>query len=463
MVKITVYMPAYNYAQYIEKAVKSVLSQTMSDWELIIINDGSTDNTREMLRQFKGHPRITILHQENKGLNATNNIALRLSSGQYIMRLDADDYLDENALLILSRALDNNPDIGLVYPDYYEIDPQGEITNLIRRKKIGEEVEILDLPAHGACTMFRKECLLQIGGYLEEFTCQDGYEIWLRLITKYKPFNINIPLFYYRQHSESLTKMNQRILDTRRQIKRRFVEKNLEGELPKVLGLVPVLGSSIYRHANPFQELAGKPLIFHTLNEAKKSRLLDRIVVASDDVEVLEYVRQFEGVFPISRPASLSDSRTEMSRIVDFVLEHLERNDAYLPDVVCTLYINTPLRNWRHIDKAIDTLTIFGVDSVVSVVEELFKCYQHRRFGLVPIEKSNGIRLEKNAIYKENSAVYVSRTEVFKTSRMVGEKVGHITMLPEESIKINSEYDLWLAEKVMTDWKKAVARTCSNE
>ena len=198
MVKITLYICAYNYARYLEKAVESVLKQTMNDWELIIINDGSTDHTGKILSQYSSNPKIRIIEQENKGLNVGNNIALRLANGDYIMRLDADDYLDENILIVLSNILDTHPDVGLVYPDYYEIDEEGKIIHQVRRKKIGDEVELLDLPAHGACTLFRKEVLMQLGGYSELFSCQDGYELWLRFIQKFEPYNVNIPLFYYR-------------------------------------------------------------------------------------------------------------------------------------------------------------------------------------------------------------------------------------------------------------------------
>ena len=239
--KVTVYIPTYNYGKYIEQAIQSVLNQTMEDWELIVINDGSTDNTSEILRRYENHPKISIIEQENRGLTVSNNIGLRLSDGKYLMRLDADDYLDENALLVLSNILDSKPEVGLVYPDYYVIDEDGGVIEIMRRKKIGEEVELLDLPAHGACTMFRKECLLQIKGYEESIECQDGYDVWLRFIQSFKPYNVNVPLFYYRQHPESLTTKRQKILETRKNIKRNFVRKYKGDYIPKVLAIIPVL------------------------------------------------------------------------------------------------------------------------------------------------------------------------------------------------------------------------------
>ena len=86
-IKVSVYIPCHNYARYVEKAIRSVIAQTMDDWELIVINDGSTDDTMKVVKKYQDHSKIRIIDQENKGLNVTNNIALRLSIGKYIMRI----------------------------------------------------------------------------------------------------------------------------------------------------------------------------------------------------------------------------------------------------------------------------------------------------------------------------------------------------------------------------------------
>lgn len=457
MPKVTVYIPTYNYAHYIDGAVQSVLFQTMDNWELIVINDGSTDDTMSVLEKYRNNPKIRIIDQENKGLNVTNNIALRLSNSKYIMRLDADDYLDENALLVMSSVLDRKNDIGLVYPDYYHIDEHGEVIELIRRKKINEEDNILDLPAHGACTMFRRDLLIQIEGYAEEFSCQDGYELWLRFIKKHSPYNVNIPLFYYRQHSASLTKKTKKILETRRKIKRNFVQRELNGKIPKVLGVIPAVGKSVYLQGGPFDTLAGKPLLWYTLNEAEQSQSLDKIILSSEDDEVLEYASQFSRIQPLKREASWAKSTVKMQDFLAHILMRLKESEEYEPDAVCTLYITTPLRRHYHVDKSIDTMAIFDVDSVISVQEELSHCYFHRKQGLQHINIAQGnVRLERQAVYKENSSIFLNKVDVIKSGRLVGDKVGHIIMLPEESVKINSNYDKWLAEKILMEWKDKV-------
>jgi len=425
----------------------------MEDWELILIDDGSTDNTRQVLMKYTEHPKIRIIHQENKGLNVTSNIALRLSNGKYIIRLDADDYCDENILLILSNVLDTKPDIGLVYPDYYHIDENDEIIEVVRRKKIGEEVELLDLPAHGACTMFRKDLLQELGGYTEDFSCQDGYDIWIRMIRKYRPYNANIPLFYYRQHPGSLTKSRSHILETRRKIKQQFVKNHLGIAKPEVLGILPVIGSPAVKEMEPFVNLNGKPLLWYTLTEVEKSKYIDKLVVSSDEDKVLDYARQFAFVIPMKRPVAYTKTTTRMVEIARYIVSELPKTFDYNPDSVCLLYVNTPLRRAKHIDKAIDTMMIFDVDSVISIEEEFAPCYHHLKFGLSPISGTVGnVRLERKSIFKENGAICLTKVDVLNSGRLLGDRVGHITMLPEEGVKINSSFDFWLAEKILKEW-----------
>jgi CMP-N-acetylneuraminic acid synthetase len=452
MVKVSVYIPCHNYGHYVDQAVKSIFNQIFTDWELIIINDGSTDQTIEIIDKYRNDKRVTIIDQEKKGLNITNNIALRLASGKYIMRLDADDYLDENALLVLSSVLDSKPDIGLVYPDYYHVDEEGEVIEHIRRKKLFEEVELLDLPAHGACTMFRKEILLELGGYCEDFSCQDGYEIWLRFIDRNRPYNVNVPLFYYRQHSVSLTKDNNRILETRRAIKKRYVDQKRKERQPRVLGIIPAARHGVQGPGDPLLELGGNTLIHWTIEEACKAKSLDRIILSSDDPKVLAMVEGYPRIKAVKRDPQLSLTTVRMQVLINAILDKLEIEEGYRPEAVCTLYINTPFRRSEHIDKAVDTMEIFNVDSVLSVNEELAKCYFHRQHGLEPVNNENGIlRLERNSIFKENSAIFLSKTEVIRNGNLIGRKVGHIIMLAEESIKINSRFEYWLARKLVED------------
>ncbi len=458
MPKVTVYIPTHNYGRFLDTAIRSALEQTMDDWELIVIDDGSTDNTAEILEPYRAHPKIRILEQENKGLNFTNNIALRAAEGEYLMRLDADDFLDENILLVLSNILDTKPGVGLVYPDYYYVDHDGEITEIVRRQKIGEEIDLLDLPAHGACTMIRKEILMEIGGYFEEFDRQDGYGMWLKFIERHHPYNVNLPLFYYRRHGGSLSESRGLLLETRRTIKRRVVEEMNLPRKPKVLSLVPVVVDGECELTNPFTQFMGKPLLQRALEQIKEARSVDRIVVFSNDEDVLDYVERFEGVDGLLRPEAPARRTAKMADTALHALRTLEERE-YAPDAVCVCYVNTPFRRGWHIDKAVDTMTIFGVDSVVSISEDLSFFYHHGKNGLTPVNGSieRTLRLERKALFKENGAIYLNRVESVLAGKILGGKIGHITMLPEESVRINSAYEFWLAEKIAAEWMETAS------
>ena len=450
--KVTVYMPAHNYGRYLDRAAESVFAQSMKDWELIIIDDGSTDDTAERVKKYEGLPRVRVVRQSRKGLSVSNNIALRLANGRYIMRLDADDYLDENALLVMSSVLDRKPGVGLVYPDYWLVDDDGEILEAVRRKKIGSEARLLDLPAHGACTLFRKECLVELGGYEESIPCQDGYDLWLRFIERFKPDNVNVPLFYYRQHEGSLTKNARRILDTRAGIKRRLVQSLRDGSIPKVVGIIPVAKRAKGLPDSAFALAGGKPLLWHAISQALAAKTLDKVVVASNDPDALAYARRFRGVTAVERPDRLADTGTRIVETVRYTLGELKKK-RYKPDAAMLLYTNCPLRRAAHIDMAVDAMTLYGTKSVITVVEETAVCYQHGKDGLHPVQPSRSLQIEKRAIYRENGAVLLTRLTSMDPDYFIGRDAGHVVMLPEDSLRIRTEYDLWLTDKILSEWR----------
>jgi len=143
--KITVYITNYNYGRFIEQAIDSVLNQTEQDFEIIIIDDGSIDNSRAIIDSYRNNPKIKIVLQQNKGLTTSNNVALKLSQGKYIMRLDADDYLVQNALSKLSSVLDKKPNLGMVFGDYYLVDEKNHILEHFQRHDFNNDVELFDL------------------------------------------------------------------------------------------------------------------------------------------------------------------------------------------------------------------------------------------------------------------------------------------------------------------------------
>ncbi|MBN2232663.1 MAG: glycosyltransferase [Deltaproteobacteria bacterium] len=443
---VTVYVTNHNYGAYIQRAIDSVLAQTLDAFELIIIDDGSADNSREIIEGYRGEPRVTIIYQQNRGLNVTNNIALRASKGTYIMRLDADDYLDEHALAVMSGVLERQPELGLVFPDYYLVDEGGRVTDVVRRHDFSE-VTLLDQPAHGACTMIRKSCLLDLGGYDEAFRCQDGYDLWVRFIRQYQVQNINLPLFYYRQHGHSLTRDEGTILQTRSRILRKQADQHGQGL--RVVAVVPVRGPVIDPRSIVLLKLGGRPVLDWSLEAALGAVRLADVILTTPDRTVASHVagRYGERVITIHRDARLAGFNTRVEETVINALEVYEEAGHSPADAVLVLYTESPFRSSRNLDSAIDVMELFATDTVVGVRPELDVMYQHDGRSLKTVRNSVILRLEREELYREVGQLHLVRREYLERTRsIVGGTVGHVVLHQQEAFRIRTEWDWKVAE-----------------
>lgn len=114
---VSIVIPTYNYAAFLPTAIKSCLDQTYKPIEIIVVDDGSTDNTKDTVKEFSG--KIIYLYQENKGVSAARNIGLELAKGDYLTFLDSDDYLTSDSIEIRMEILNQYPDIGIVFSSTY--------------------------------------------------------------------------------------------------------------------------------------------------------------------------------------------------------------------------------------------------------------------------------------------------------------------------------------------------------
>lgn len=442
---VTVYITNHNYGRFIEQAIQSVLNQTLRDFDLIIIDDGSTDNSREIIERYADHEKVITIFQQNRGLNVTNNIALRAARGRYIMRLDADDYLDENALMVLAGVLDRNPDVGLVFPDYFLVDEDGAILEVMRRHDF-EEVTLLDQPAHGACTLIRRECLLELGGYDEAFRSQDGYDLWIRFIQRYRVQNVNLPLFYYRQHPQSLTRHEEHILATRARIIEKQTQRN--SQHLSAIAIIPVRGRSVDPRSPVLRPLGGRALIDWTLQAALEASRLSDVVVTTPDEELLAYVSRNYGdrVLAVKRDRKLALPNTYIEDTLFHALgEYTRQRPA--PDALVILYIESPFRTGRNIDSAIDVMELFETDVVVAVDPDIGVFYQHNGAGLEPLRKPHRLRLEREELYRQVGGLQVVRREYFEAhQQVIGGKIGHIVLDQRSAMWIQSQWDWEVAE-----------------
>ena len=451
--KVTVYLVNHNYGKYIEQAIESVLAQSFQDFELLIIDNGSSDNSREIIERYIKHEKILTIFQENIGLNRTNNVAIDHSTGSYIMRLDADDYLHENALEVLSGALDRRTEAGLVFPDYFMVDEEGNVLDMIQRHDFNE-VTLFDQPAHGACTMIRRECLLALDGYDESYHCQDGWDIWVRFIRRYGVTNVSLPLFYYRQHGSSLTRNEERILSTRSRIFAKQTEA--KGRRLKSAAVIPIRGKVIDPGSVALRELGGKAVMDWTVESALEANRIERVMVTSPDPDVETHVKKRYGeeVSFFKRDWRLALPEMSLDATLTELFDPLpdEWRDF---DALSLLYVETPFRTARYIDAAVDALDVFECNRVIGVRRMTEELYRHKGQGMETVRKSRLLKKEEQDLFVPGGGLMVIRRGHHYRDTDSDPRVGHVEVDEAATLHLSSEWRWYMAtqyaEKFVTE------------
>lgn len=205
--KVSVIITTFNRANYIRQAIESVFNQSYQDFEIIVIDDGSTDNTREILKKYNN--KIRYLFQENRGLAYSRKLGASLSKGNYIAFLDSDDVWLPEKLKIQVDTLDKDPELALVCSESYVINDSGEIVGHLKRTSRDKESYINLFERDFILTLtviVRRQCYNDIGGFDETLLGVDDYDCWLRLASKYKFKYLDFPLSKYRIHEHNMSK-----------------------------------------------------------------------------------------------------------------------------------------------------------------------------------------------------------------------------------------------------------------
>ena len=184
---VTVLMAAYNVEHYISQAVESILSQTFSDFEFIIVDDGSEDSTPEILARYDD-ARIKVIRVANQGLTNSLNTGLQASRCKLIARMDADDVCSPNRLESQLAELRKNVDLALVGTWYNVIDEDGTFLSARDAPTDSSELHEILLHENPFChgsVLFRRDAVAAVGGYRPEFKSSQDYDLWLRLREHY--------------------------------------------------------------------------------------------------------------------------------------------------------------------------------------------------------------------------------------------------------------------------------------
>lgn len=201
--KVSIVLPVYNGEQFLSQSIESVLGQTYHNWELIMVDDCSTDNSPSIMERYAAKdPRIHIVHNvENKKLPESLNIGFRQAGGDYFTWTSDDNMYKPDAIETMVSALDTHPECGLVYSDMDYIDNHGKITS-------GTSFEVRELyyeDCVGACFLYRRQIAELTGEYDSNMILVEDYDYWLRMSKHCEFLRIPQRKYQYRFHPDSLT------------------------------------------------------------------------------------------------------------------------------------------------------------------------------------------------------------------------------------------------------------------
>lgn len=215
MPKVSVVIPAYNAMTYLPDTLDSVLKQTFSDFEVLIIDDGSTDYIQAWIAHNAIDPRVRLIAQVNQGLSAARNTGIANAQGEYVAFLDADDLWEPTKLEKQVRYLNNNSVVGVVYNWISVIDAKGKPTGRVWGGNIEGDVltellqrNIIDCPS----VLVRRKCFEDVGVFDRTLRSVEDWDMWIRIASRY-PFAVTKEsLVYYRQHASNMSK-NWRVME----------------------------------------------------------------------------------------------------------------------------------------------------------------------------------------------------------------------------------------------------------
>jgi glycosyltransferase involved in cell wall biosynthesis len=204
--KVSVIITNYNRGKLIDRAIRSCFDQVLFTGiklEVIVVDDASTDNSIKILEMY-GDSIILVKHFKNMGVSSASNSGIKKATGDFIIRLDADDFLNKMSIFIITSILTENKDIDFVYTDHFRVDNLG-----FKEKKVKlDTMEMLF--EHGAGVMFRRKVFSELGGYDEKLKNCEDYDLLIRVVSKYKGYYLPLALYRYHINGDNLTLKDER-------------------------------------------------------------------------------------------------------------------------------------------------------------------------------------------------------------------------------------------------------------
>lgn len=343
---VSIVMPVYNGEKYLAEAIRSVIEQTYADWELIVVDDGSTDATAQIVAEA-GDARIKYTHQTNRGQAAALNRGLDLATGVYVTTLDADDRFTPNSLLDRVRWLEGHAQHGAVYADGYicdgELAPQGRFSQVRPQNFQGDIYPaLISTPffGTGACVLIRAEVLRRWQIRYDELIvmCQD-WDFYIRVAEHVQFGYVDGTSVYYRVHTTNmtLTVNRERHIDSIVRTRFKILESPRFGSLASAVKL----------------EFLRRLLV----NTLKVRRADQEAVLGSSSVSGLSPVDRARLLRWLAAEALITDSRADRAQDLLRTARSLAPGDAKTAGMTLLVRANARLAKralwtWRHLRPA---------------------------------------------------------------------------------------------------------------
>lgn len=437
---VSVYIVSKDYGIYVEKAIESVLSQTYDNIELILISDGSTDSTIDVYSRYSLRAKHLIRNEDSRGLFYCANKALEICSGEFILRLDADDWLDVSAIsALVCRALkEDKPSV--VFGSYFYTDTYGAVIGFefVQTTK-GHSLSSLH-PPHGACTLLRTRTVKAVRGYNIDFNAQDGWDIWSKIVGKKNIASIETPIFFYRQHTASLSVHSERLLQARSNILRTKAQSYAGSYSSNIVGLIPI---DVTRNTqvSPLNNYQGKSLIEHSIDTAIDSTIT-HVIVNTNSPQLCEWVleRYANAAKPVivhPRPKGLAEGRLALEDLMRYTISEL--NQSNIPvDALLYLNMHTPMRSNVTINSVIDILRVTESDTVITVEEERNPIFLYTSQGIKIVGKGrfDDLYHRSEVLLRYNGVCLATWAEAVKSGNLMDGSISEYFTSPSESEKL---------------------------
>ena len=237
--KISVIIPTFNRKKTLERAIQSVMNQSLSPFEILIIDDGSNDGTEEWIKE--NFQNIKYIYQNNHGVSSARNIGIENAYGDWVAFLDSDDEWLPNKLNEQVKAIESNPEMKFFHTNEIWIRNGLRVNQMKKHKKYGGYIfeKCLDIcRISPSSVLIQKEVFDNIGIFDESLRVCEDYDLWLRITSKYPVVFLDIPLIYkYGGHADQLSKVNDGIESYRIQSLEKIIKSGFLSDEQKVMAV----------------------------------------------------------------------------------------------------------------------------------------------------------------------------------------------------------------------------------